>query len=187
MEDDEVADAFIIEADAGVICVDIGGAEIAARKMREQLGDAVLDQMDARRFERFEESRSEPERDDIGVPRALPHPRAKAQRSRFGERAALDVGEQDRGRFIFADEVAAKDMAVARTVLERDTPLPAGRVRDRLCLGTRRAGIFARHRDRTVAGQPMRSAEHPSEFQYPIPISYPVYFVIKHTQITINN
>src|SRR3546814_11974226 len=85
------------------------------------------------------------------VPRARPHPRAKAQRSRFGERAALDVGEQDRGRFIFADEVAAKDMAVARPVLERDTPLPAGLVRARLCIGTRWAGILARHRDRTVA------------------------------------
>src|SRR3546814_1528477 len=87
----------------------IGGIEIAIREMREQLGDAVLDQVDARRFERFEESRSEAERDDVGVPRALPHPGAEAQRSGFGERAALDVGEQDRGRFIFADEVAAKD------------------------------------------------------------------------------
>src|SRR3546814_4935039 len=111
---DLVADALIIETDLAVIGVDIGGIEIAIREMREQLGDAVLDQVDARRFERFEESRSEAERDDVGVPRALPHPGAEAQRSGFGERAALDVGEQDRGRFIFADEVAAKDMAVAR-------------------------------------------------------------------------
>src|SRR3546814_16727613 len=114
--------------------------------MREQLGDAVLDQVDARRFERFAESRSEAERDDVGVPRALPHPGAEAQRSGFGERAALDVGEQDHGRFIFADEVAAKDMAVARPVLERDTPLPAGLWRVRLRIGPRRTGIPDWHR-----------------------------------------
>src|SRR3546814_10358411 len=46
--------------------------------------------------------------------------------------------------------------ALPISVLERDTPLPAGLVRDRLCIGTRWAGILARHRDRTVAGQPMR-------------------------------
>src|SRR3546814_8861031 len=47
-------------------------------------------------------------------------------------------------------------MAVARPVLERDTPLPAGLVRDRLRIGPRRTGILARHRDRAVAGQPVR-------------------------------
>src|SRR3546814_1334283 len=91
--------------------------------MREQPGDAVLDQVDARRFERFEETRGEPERNDIGVPCAPPHPGAEAQRSGFGERAPFDMGEQGRGRFILADEVAAKDMAVAGAVLERDAPL----------------------------------------------------------------
>src|SRR3546814_14622378 len=99
MEDDEVADAFIIEADAGVICVDIGGAEIAARKMREQLGDAVLDQMDARRFERFEESRSDPERDDIGFPRAFPHPRAQGPRSGHLEERRVGKGGCIRFKF----------------------------------------------------------------------------------------
>src|SRR3546814_16883464 len=118
--------------------------------MRGQLGDAVRVMWGARRLERFEASRSEPERDDIGVPRALPHPGAEAQRSGFGERAALDVSEQDRGRFIFADEVAAKDMAVARPVLERDTPLPAGLVRDRLRIVPLRTGILLRHRPRPL-------------------------------------
>src|SRR3546814_16931706 len=58
MEDDEVADALIIETDTAVIGVDIGGIEIAIREMREQLGDAVRDQGDASRFERFEEARN---------------------------------------------------------------------------------------------------------------------------------
>src|SRR3546814_20665654 len=82
------------------------------------------------------ETRGDPERNDIGVPCAPPHPGAEAQRSGFGERAPFDMGEQGRGRFILADEVAAKDMAVAGAVLERDAPLPEiGRAscRERVC------------------------------------------------------
>src|SRR3546814_20337658 len=88
--------------------------------MCQQPGDAVLDQVDAGRFDRFEEARGESQRDDIAAPRPLPHPGPEAQRPRLGERPALDVGEQNRRRLVLAEEVAAKDMAVARPVLERD-------------------------------------------------------------------
>src|SRR3546814_13449088 len=77
MEDDEVADAFIVEGDAPVVGVDVDGGEIAVGEVREQLGDAVLDQVDARRFERLEEARREAERDDIAGPRPL---RSEARR-----------------------------------------------------------------------------------------------------------
>src|SRR5690606_2295824 len=133
-----------------------GTVEIAARKMREQTGDTVLDQMDARRFEGFEEARGKAQRDDIAAPGPAAHSRPETQRPRFGERPAFDVGEQHRGRLVLADEVAAKDVAVSRAVLERDAPLPAALVRDCLCIGPRWASIFAGHRNRAVAGKPMR-------------------------------
>src|SRR3546814_13810816 len=40
VEDDEVADAFVIEANPAVIGVDIGGVEIAVRAMCKQIGRA---------------------------------------------------------------------------------------------------------------------------------------------------
>src|SRR3546814_8234270 len=73
VEDDEVADAFVIEANPAVIGVDIGGVEIAVREMCQQPGDAVLDQVDAGRFDRFEEARGESQRDDIAAPRSEEH------------------------------------------------------------------------------------------------------------------
>src|SRR3546814_9780896 len=47
-------------------------------------------------------------------------------------------------------------MAVARPVLERDAPLPAAPVRERLRIGPGRADSLARHRDRAIAGEPVR-------------------------------
>src|SRR3546814_15303693 len=68
----------------------------------------------------------------------------------------LDMCELGRGRLFLAYEFAAKDVAVAGAVLERDAPMPAAALRDRLRIGARRAGIFARHRDRAIAGEPVR-------------------------------
>src|SRR3546814_8809328 len=99
-------------ANPAVIGVDIGGVEIAVREMCQQPGDAVLEQVDAGRFDRFEEARGESQRDDIAAPRPLPHPGPEAQRPRPGARPALDVGEKNRRRFVLAEEVAAKAMEV---------------------------------------------------------------------------
>src|SRR3546814_4374585 len=106
--DDEVADAFVIEANPAVIGVDIGGVEIAVREMCQQPGADVLDQVAPGRFDRFEEARGESQRDDIAAPRPLPHPGPEEQRPRLGERPALDVGEQNGRRFVLPEEVAAQ-------------------------------------------------------------------------------
>ena len=45
--------------------------------------------------------------------------------ARFGQRFAIQIGEQCRRRFIIADIVGAIDIAIADPVLQRDAPLPA--------------------------------------------------------------
>ena len=113
-----------------------------------------LDQVDAGRFERLEEPAGEPDRNDILDPRLLAVPGLEAKQPRLGKRRPVEVREEVVGGFIVADMRARIHVAVARPVLERDPPLPAGSPRGRASQRLLIVTAFARHRDRAVARQP---------------------------------
>ncbi len=69
---------------------------------------------------------------------------------------AVEIGEKLRRRFVVGQCVARIDNAVAGAVLERDAPLPAGRVRGGAGIGGEVFRARARHRECAVAGQPVR-------------------------------
>ena len=156
MQDQEVANAFDLEIGLAVVFV---AQRVGDRECGEQLHqprDSGLDHVDAGRFERFEEPARQPERHDVTVPRALAATGDEPQLARIGLRLALDIGEQRRRGCIVGQATAAIDVAVAGAVLERDAPLPPGLARDRPRVGQRRPDIGARHRNGTVARQPVR-------------------------------
>src|SRR3546814_7466273 len=71
VEDDEVADILIEVAHAAIIFVAFERADRLVGKEGEQALDAVLDEVDARRFERFQKARRQTESDDIVRPAQL--------------------------------------------------------------------------------------------------------------------
>src|SRR4051812_14377812 len=111
--------------------------------------------MDAGRFQRLHEPRSEPKRDDIVRPESLAAPAGEADRPRIGERLAIEVGKQDRGRLVVREELAAIDVAVAGAMLERNPPLPPGLSRHRLRIGSEGVARLAWDRERGVAREPL--------------------------------
>jgi hypothetical protein len=118
--------------------------------------DGDLDQIDAGRFERFEEAAGEPQRNAIALPRPGPAAGLEAQQARLVERGRVEVREElGRGVF-FADELAREHIAVAGPVLERDAPLPAGGSDGRARVGSEVAGALAGDRKGAVARQPLR-------------------------------
>src|SRR3546814_15784307 len=68
VEDDEVADILIEVAHAAIIFVAFERADRLVGKEGEQALDADLDEVDARRFERFQKARRQTESDDIVRP-----------------------------------------------------------------------------------------------------------------------
>ena len=156
MEDQEVADALDLEIGLAVVFV---AQRLRNRKGGEQLhqpGDGGLDHVDAGRFERFQEAARQAQRDDVAVPRALAAPGDEAKVAGVGLCLALDIRQQRRGGGIVGEIAAAIDIAVADAVLERNAPLPPRLARDRPRVGERRADVGAGHRNRAVAGQPVR-------------------------------
>src|SRR3546814_3825747 len=109
-------------------------------------------------------------------------PRDEAQPVGVGERRAGQPRAQQSLGFVMLQMRARIDMAVAGAVLERDAPLPPRLARGRACERDRITHIFARHRDRAVAREPVapfgiagfqrRSEETTSELQSLMRISY---------------
>src|SRR5690606_37611822 len=128
-------------------------------KHLEQFRDAGLDEMNARGFERLEESAREPERDDGLVPCFLAPAGREAQKVWLSERAAVEIREQRRCGFVVADVFARVHVTVTGSMLQRNAPLPAGRACGRACIRCRRAGLLARHGERAIARQPTCVAE----------------------------
>ena len=107
--------------------------------------------MDAGRFQRLHESGGKPERHAIVRPEILASAAGEADRARIGESLAIKIGEQDRRGFVVRHEPAAIDVAVSGTMLQRNSPLPAGRLRTRLrirpeCVAASRTARRARNR-----------------------------------------
>ena len=155
MQDQEIADRAPFEIGLAVELGDVRRVEAGAREQAQQPGDARLDQMDAGRFERLHEPRRQPERDAVLHPHRAPFAGGELQRARLGERCAVEPGEQDRRRAIVTQMRARIDDAVAGAVLERDAPLPARLARGGAGIGGQRLDARARHRQRTIARQPV--------------------------------
>src|SRR5258706_15888485 len=111
--------------------------------------------MNARGFERLEETAGQAHRDAVAVPQATPLAGPEGDQARRGQGLAVQVFQQNGGGLVFLHELARIDMTVAGAVLQRYTPLPpravGGRSRDRQQDLIR----FARHRDGPVAGEPV--------------------------------
>ena len=120
----------------------------------EQRRDRDLDQVDAGRFERLEESAREADGDAVAIPRLAAPAGREPQRPRIGQRLAVEPRQQLRGGLVVADEVAAVDVAVADAVLQRNAPLPARLARRGARVGRQRPDVLAGHRHGAIAGQP---------------------------------
>ena len=132
VKDDEVAHRLVAVDHVAVVFVALDRADAAVGKQREQLLDAVLDQVDAGRFQRLEETRRQADarRHSLPTP-CLRRPAVKRRRLRLGDRLAFEVRAACRSASRRAMKRAAIDVAVAGAVLQRDAPLPAGRMRGR--------------------------------------------------------
>ncbi len=111
--------------------------------------------MDTGRLQWLKETARESHRDDVPVPRQSAHPRRKAKHARLSRGLTIEIPHQDRRRFVLAHVPTAEDVPVTDSVLQRNTPLPTGLMRDRFGVRKKRLGRFARHRDRTVVRQPV--------------------------------
>src|SRR3546814_11815187 len=89
VEDDEVADILIEVAHAAIIFVAFERADRLVGKEGEQALDAVLDEVDARRFERFQTARRKTESDDIVRPAKLAAAGAERHDGSVGGRSAF--------------------------------------------------------------------------------------------------
>ena len=161
MQDQEVADAVIFHVDHAIILGTVGSGDPRRRgilrEKLDQLRDRHLREVDAGRFERLEESRGEPDRDDVADPAVAAATGAEFEEARVGKRRALDRRDQRIGGRLIRHMRAGIDIAIADAVLERDPPLPPGRFRRGSRIGLDRSlGRRARHGDGAVAGQPAR-------------------------------
>src|SRR3954454_2514778 len=110
--------------------------------------------MDARRFQRLEESGGEPQRNDVLYPRLAAVTGLEPKRPRVGQRQPIKIGEQ-RGSCLIVGNVGTRiDIAIANPVLEGDAPLPARRARRRSRKRQMVAAELARDGERAVAGEP---------------------------------
>ena len=154
MQDDEIADVLENILHLTIIFVALGRIETAVGKQREQLADATLHEVDAGRFERFDETARKPKRHNILAPRETPHSGGEREMPRRRQRISLEVRKQQLLGLFAAKMRARIDQPIAHPVLQRDAPLPATRARGRAGEGVRRTGKMAGHGHRAIAHQP---------------------------------
>ena len=70
-----------------------------------------------------------PMRDAVALPRLHAATGAKLQQTRFAQRLAVEPASKRGARFVFADELGRKHVAVAGAVLQRNAPDPAALLR----------------------------------------------------------
>ena len=151
----EIAHPFEMKAHAPVVFVDVRPVKALVRKEREQFGDAVLNEVDRRRLERFEEARRKADGHHVLVPERTAPPRGEEELLGLGQQGPFEVLEQLAFGLVVGNEVAAIDLSVADAVLKRNAPLPAPGSRRGARERRERAAGFARHRNRPVARQPL--------------------------------
>ena len=105
VQDQEIAHALQLAIGNAVVIIAHGRIEIPVRKHGEQPQDAGLDEMQAGRFQRFEESAREADGHDVAVPAQFAAPGHESQRAWLGQRLAVEIGQQRRGRTGFVEVV----------------------------------------------------------------------------------
>src|SRR5690606_8029442 len=128
---------------------------VAIREQAHEVGERALNQVDARRLERLQESRGKTQRDAVLLPGFLAPTGHETNRARIGERLAVEVRQQHGGGFVIADVFAAVNVSVADAMLQRNAPLPARGARRRSGVWRELSADRARHGHRAVARQPM--------------------------------
>src|SRR4051794_23191383 len=138
MEHDEIAHSLPFEIGLAVELID-------CRLIRSGVGEQLyepdrrrLDEMDAGRFQRLEEARRKAQRDAIAVPHLLALAAGEAEPVGVGERLTIEVGEKQLLGRIVIDMLARINEAIAGSVLERNSPLPARLAGSRPCIGSER-------------------------------------------------
>src|SRR4051794_10146417 len=154
MQDDEVADVFENVLHLPIIFLALGRIEAPIGKQREQLADPALDEVNAGRFERFDETARKPKRHNILVPRKAAHSGGEREMPRRRQRIRLEIRKQQLLRLFPAEMRARINQPIAHAVLQRDAPLPATRARGRAGEGVGRTWKRARHGYCAIAQQP---------------------------------
>ena len=156
VEDQEIAHRFKIPRHHAIEVLRELRFKIAVGEKFDQFADAGFHKMDARGFQRLEETTGEAQRDAVLTPRLAAASRGEFEQPGFGKSFAVEIGEQRIGGFIDAGEGVAEDMPVADPVLQRDAPLPASFVSGGAGVGRERSAIGAGNRKRAIARQPAR-------------------------------
>ncbi|EEF25313.1 conserved hypothetical protein, partial [Ricinus communis] len=153
VQDDEVAHEFVALRGQAVEFVGQFRAAVAVGEVLEQPADRQFDDVDARRFERFEEAARQAHRHAVLDPRLAPPARREAQLARGLERLGVHAVQQHAPRLLVRHESVAVHVAVAVAVLQRDAPLPARGLRRRPRVRREAVGQGAGHGLRAVTGQ----------------------------------
>src|SRR6185437_3294688 len=156
MKDEEVPQPLVLVAGEAVVFRGQHAIEAAIGKEIDQTRGGVLDELDARRLERLEESGGQADGHTVAAPDLIAHAGGEPEEARLAEDAAFDALKELRLRLLVRHVCAAIDMSVADAMLQRDAPLPAGRAgtRHRVWRWIRRT--LAGNRHRAVAWQPLR-------------------------------
>jgi hypothetical protein len=144
MQHDEVADALELDVHDPVVFACIDRVKVSVGKQFDEMRHRRLDEIDAGRLQRFDESARKSHGDAVAVPGFLAPAGDEFQESRLCQGPTVEVLHERRRGLIIADMLARIDVTVAGAMLQRDAPLPAGVV----CSGTR----VRQQRPRAFAG-----------------------------------
>src|ERR1700680_1823469 len=102
MQNDEIANAFVFVDQFGVVRIDVGLIEALVGKVLEQMVNSARDQVNAGRFQGFQETQCKSQRDAIAIPKEFASAGDEAQKTRIGERLLAQSGQQIRERLVIA-------------------------------------------------------------------------------------
>src|SRR6185312_10573898 len=154
VEHEKIADPRVLVTHQPVVLGGFRRIERAIGKQGEELDDAALDRVAARRLQGLQESGGGADRNAVAVPELLAAARREMQLPRARQRRAFETPEQCRGRFIFTEVSTAVHIAIADALLQRNAPLPPGAARRRARARYQLRGTGARYGHRAIARQP---------------------------------
>src|SRR6185312_7971453 len=155
MRDQEIAQALVLVAGETVVFQRQRRIEAAVGKEIDEPRGGILDELDARRLERLQEAGGEPDRDAVAAPDLPAHTGNEREQPRLAKRAAAEAAEQLCSRLLFGHEATAVDVSVADAMLQRNSPLPAGRTGTGHRVRCELRGALGGDGHSAIAGQPI--------------------------------
>src|SRR6185437_7068318 len=125
MQNEKIAHALVFEGGQAIVFGADDRIEIAVGKVREQSGEACLNEMNAGRLERLEEAGRQSERQTVADPYPIAAPRLEAQEPGSRALRAFEARGKSRAGLVVGKMRARINVAVANSMLQRDPPLPA--------------------------------------------------------------